>query len=207
MQSIRRSTTDTRSWRRSSVADVFELFDEYAAAYARGEHPRAGEYLERAGPQADELAGLIDEYLKRADGVEPTDEARAVVAAVVDGGTPLLELRVARGLRRAQVVGALMKRLAIDPAKEKKVAGYYHELEGGLLEPTRVDKRVWNALAETLTAKADDLARWRPATGAKPATAAAYLRAAEPVSPLAAPSAAAEPAEPDEVDALFHSGG
>ena len=45
------------------MPELFELFDEYASAYARGERPQAREYLERAGPQADELAGLIDRFL------------------------------------------------------------------------------------------------------------------------------------------------
>ena len=40
---------------------VTDLFTEYADAYARGEHPRAEEYLARAGGQADELARLLKE--------------------------------------------------------------------------------------------------------------------------------------------------
>jgi cell division protein FtsB len=43
---------------------AFELFDEYAAAYARGERPDAGAYLERAGAEADELARLRAENRK-----------------------------------------------------------------------------------------------------------------------------------------------
>jgi hypothetical protein len=187
------------------VTDVSNIFDEYASAHARGEHPRAREYLEQAGPQADELAQLIDEYLRRAPACEPTDDARAVAAAVVEGGTPLLELRVARGLRRAQVVSALIQLLGLDAKKTEKVADYYHELEGGLLEPSGVDRRVWDALAETLKAKADDLARWQSAPGPAPATAA-YLRAAEPLARLSA-TPDPERSERDEVDVLFRSKG
>jgi hypothetical protein len=187
------------------MADVFELFDEYAAAHARGDRPRARDYLERAGPQRDELARLIDEYLKRSTSAEPSDEARAFAAAVVDGGTPLLELRVQRGLRRKQVVEALIELLGLDAAKQEKVAGYYHELESGLLEPSGVDRRVWDALAQTLKAKAEDLARWRPTAGG-PAVAAAYLRRADPVAPLGAAPQEAERSQFDEVDALFRSG-
>jgi hypothetical protein len=188
------------------VADVFELFDDYAAAHARGAHPRACEYLDQAGPQADELARLIDEYLRRAPASEPSDEARAFAAALVDGGTPLRELRIARGLRRAQVVAALMQLLSLDPKKTKKVAGYYHELEGGLLAPTGVDRRVWDALAKTLKAKADDLARWQPTPRTTPA-AAAYLRVAEAPARMSTAPAEPEMSEHDEVDALFRSTG
>src|SRR6266480_1484333 len=120
MPSIRRSTTAIASWRSSSVPEMFELFDEYAAAYARGERPRAREYLTRAGPQADELAGLIDQFLQRSPAAEP------------------------------------------DVKKEQKVEGYYHQLEGGLLEPRGVDQRVWEALAQTFKTRVDDLVAWRP---------------------------------------------
>src|SRR2546429_8546984 len=106
MPSIRRSTTAIASWRRSSVPDLFELFDEYAAAYARGERPQAREYLARAGPRADELAGLIDQFLTRTPALEPDEETKSIMAALVEGHPPLLELRVQRGPRREQVGGA-----------------------------------------------------------------------------------------------------
>ena len=111
------------------MPELFELFDEYAAAYARGERPRAREYLARAGPQADELAGLIDEFLQRSPAAEPDEETMTIVGALVEGHPPLLELRVQRGLRRAQVVDALVRLLGLDVKKEAKVAGYYHQLE------------------------------------------------------------------------------
>src|SRR5436190_22580459 len=174
MPSIRRSTTAIASWRRSSVPELFELFDEYAAAYARGERPQAREYLGRAGRHADELARLIDQYLQRSPAIEPDRETVTIMGALVEGHPPLLELRVQRGLRREQVVDALVRMLGLDPKKEQKVADYYHQLEGGLLEPRGVDRRAWDALAATLKTRADDLVAWRP----PPAEAApAYLRA------------------------------
>jgi len=183
------------------VPELFELFDEYAAAYARGERPRAREYLARAGPQADELAGLIDEFLQRSPAAEPDEETMTIVGALVEGHPPLLELRVQRGLRRAQVVDALVRLLGLDVKKEAKVAGYYHQLEGGLLEPRGVDRRVWDALAETLKTRVDDLVAWRPR---RAETAPAYLRAAGVAAEMAPPPvSAASKDERDEIDDLF----
>src|SRR2546430_186549 len=204
MPSIRLSTTAIASWRRSSVPELFELFDEYAAAYSRGERPQVREYLARAGPQADELAGLIDEFLQRAPVAEPDEETMTIVGALVEGHPPLLELRVQRGLRREQVVDALVRMLGLDVKKEAKVAGYYHQLEGGLLEPRGVDRRVWDALAETFKTRVDDLVAWRP----RPAEATpAYLRAAGmPADVVAPPAPASTKVERDEIDDLFLSG-
>ena len=39
------------------------------------------------------------------------------------------------------------------------MAGYYHELEAGLLDPLRVDRSVWELLAELLRASVSDLRR------------------------------------------------
>ena len=51
--STRRRIAATGRWRRSLQARaVDELFAEYAAAYGRGERPRAGDYLARAARRA-----------------------------------------------------------------------------------------------------------------------------------------------------------
>jgi hypothetical protein len=183
------------------VPELFELFDEYAAAYARGERPQAREYLARAGPQADELAGLIDEFLQSSPAAEPDEETMTIVGALVEGHPPLLELRVQRGLRRDQVVEALVRLIGLDVNKKKKVAGYYHLLEGGLLEPRGVDRRVWDALAQTFKTRVDDLVAWR----LRPAVEApAYLRASGAHAAMAAPARRAAPkGDRDEIDDLF----
>jgi hypothetical protein len=49
-----------------------------------------------------------------------------------------------------------------DPAKREKVKRYYHGLEEGLLEPGRVERRVFDVLAEALHGSLDDLRGWRP---------------------------------------------
>ena len=178
-----------------------ELFGEYAQAYARGERPAAIEYLARAGGEADELANLIDRFLARAPAPAPDVNTVELFEAWQAGESPLLRLRVAQGLRREAVVATLMKTLALDPAKERKVARYYHELESGLLDASGVDRRVWETLAKALGARVADLLAWRPSQLDFPATA--FARASTPMAAMSVPQRAEEPPEEDEVDRLF----
>lgn len=191
------------------MPDLYELFDEYAARYARGERPRAREYLARAGPDADRLARLLDGFVAAAELPAPADEDVALVAALASGESPLLELRVRRGLKLDEVVDALVRVLGLDPRKREKVKRYYQQLETGVLEPRRVDRRVFAALAEALRARVEDLVPWRPRPLRRAAEAshAADLVAAMS-APAAAPPAAAlvQPEEwepPDEIDEIF----
>ena len=183
--------------------DVRDLFDEYATRYAGGEQPEAADYLERAGPAADELAGLIDVYLQRAPVPAAPDETVAMMRAWVADEAPLVALRSSRGLKRGQVVDALIDRLGLDRGKRTKVERYYHELENGLLDPKGVDRSVWSALAETLKTRVSDLVAWRPRTlEAEPAFFRMDLQ--RQVMPAAAAAEAPKRVEePDEIDRLF----
>src|SRR3954469_5533763 len=122
--------------------DVFVLFDEFAASFARGERPDARDYLERASDGRDELAALIDGYLERVPPPAPDDDAVLLASAWLPQQPPPLQHRTQRGLRRDEVVDALIAALTLETGKRDKVKRYYHELEGGLLDPDRVDRRV-----------------------------------------------------------------
>jgi AcrR family transcriptional regulator len=180
---------------------VTTLFDEYAQRFARGERPDVREYLARAGEGAEELSRMIDGYLTRVPPPEPDEASRTLAAAWLQGRTPLVELRVRRGLKRDAVVDALIERLGLDAAKREKVKRRYHELENGLLDPGGVDRSVWEVLAATLRARVSDLVAWRP----RPLAAdAAYLRVdaqAAPAATMAMDRLAVD--EPDEIDRLF----
>ena len=89
---------------------VDELFAEYAAAFGRGERPRAGDYLERAGAEADELAAMIERFLRAAPRRAATAEDSALLAGWLQNEPPLLELRRRQGLKRAAVVDSLLGR-------------------------------------------------------------------------------------------------
>jgi hypothetical protein len=183
--------------------DVVKLFEEYAVRVARGERPDVREYLDRAGAEREELARMLDRLIASRPAQEPDPDTVALFKAWLGGEPTLLELRRRRGLRRNDIVSGLLRRLALDPAKREKVAGYYHELESGLLDVGHVDRRVFDALAEVLGAPVRDVLAWpaRP-----PATLArAYYRAEPGVAEAPPPPAVPEPAESewDEVDELF----
>jgi hypothetical protein len=186
------------------MTDVGRLFDEYAVRFRRGERPNLREYLARAGDEADALAALVDRFLQAAPAPEADAEAVARARAWVEAESPLHRARLARGQRRAEVVGALVKLLGLDPAKEPKVARYYHELESGLLEVKRVDARVWEALAQILRAPAQGLRAWGPP--AAPTVVPAYYRLAESGEIVPAEMPPPTPEEPDEIDLLFRGG-
>src|SRR6266536_2241291 len=161
MRLTRPCTTAIASWRRSSMSDrAFTLLDEYAAAYARGERPEASDYLERAGGEADELARLIDGFLSAAPRPDTNAETVELFEGWVAGESPLLRMRVARGMTRDRAIDALVDRLDLDRQKRAKVKRYYHQLESGVLDPARVDRRVFDVLADALRANAADLLAW-----------------------------------------------
>jgi hypothetical protein len=184
---------------------VDELFAEYADAFARGDRPSSADYLARAGEGANELASLLDRFVAGAPAPRPTEAETAWMDAWLRGEPPLLELRVRRGLKRDQVVDALVGALGVPHALREKVARYYHELESGLLDAARVDRRVWDALANVMRSPLTQTAAWRP--GMRQQAVAAFYRADETAAPApAAPAAQPAPPEPDEVDRLFTGG-
>ena len=184
--------------------DVLRLLDEFAARWARGERPDAREYLERAGERQEELTRLLDRFLSLTPAPKPNDQTLTLAEAWVAGLPPLVELRASQGLKRDAVVDALMKALGLGTAKRDKVRRYYHQLETGLLEPVRVDRRVWEALASALRVRVDDLVGWRahPAEF-EPAYRASAEVAVSPVAPAAVPADRGPAEESDEVDRLF----
>lgn len=181
------------------------LFDDFATRYLRGERPDVGEYLERAGPEIEDLGRLLDRFLEAVPARATTEEEIVLMQARLEAEPALLVLRRRRKLTREAVVDALVKRLGLDPAKNDKVGGYYHDLEVGNLNPDRVDQSVWDVLADVLKANAQRLARLRPEPPA--AAALAFMREPTSLQPKIgdAPSAALAPTreEPDKIDRLF----
>jgi hypothetical protein len=129
----------------------------------------------------------------------PDEQAVQLFEAWQAGESPLLRLRTARGLTRDAVVAALVRTLGLDERKKEKVKRYYHDLESGLLEPERVDRRVWNVLAETLGAPVADLVGWWPRRQEFPA--AAFARSARPM--MAAMRVPESRDAQDDIDRLF----
>ena len=187
---------------------VFELFDEFAAAWARGDHPSLDDYLGRAGPEAPTLARLVEEYVSRAPAPSPRAGAVELLDAFLEPEPGLLVLRRRRGLRVDEVVDALAKRLAIK--NRAKLKTRYQELEGGLLDPRRVNAKVWDALRAAVGPAAAEAAAWGRAAP-EPSAPAFRIKQA----PLFEPAPMAEARDVvesrhgealDEVDRLFGVG-
>jgi hypothetical protein len=185
--------------------DVWELFDEFARGFARGEQPAVLDYVERAGERGDELAVLLSRFLAAAPPPPPPAERVEMMRAWIAGQPPILELRKRRGLTRDVVVERLLGLLGLRAERSAKVRRYYHELETGLLEPRGVDRRVWEALAQVLGASVTDLAGWRPRQlDAKPAfRASGETMLGEGDAAFTSVLSSALPEEEDEVDRLF----
>ena len=181
---------------------VEQLFDEWAASYGRGENPDPLSYLERAGTHADDLSRLMDGFLRLAPRNEPAEETLVLARAWVSGASPLVALRASRGIRRDEIVEAVMNEFKLAPERRAKVKRYYHELESGLLDPAGLDSRLADLLARTLRSTRDAILAWRP----RPLTPDPAFRASEGQYALEAlPPPAADESQ-DEVDALFLSG-
>lgn len=176
-----------------------DLFREFADALVRGDAPRARDYVERAGPDAELLASMIDRFLTST----PRRPAPRADHQLLDewlGEPALLSARTRRGIPRKAVIDALIAELGLDPAKRSKVQEYYHRLESGLLDPERVDRRVYAVVGRILETAARELARWRPTPVT---TLDAYYRVEWGHVAASAPERRASQTEPDEIDRLF----
>lgn len=179
---------------------LFELFDEYASAYARGERPSAEDFLARAGSERDQLATLLDDYLRRAPVPPPSEDDERHLELLVADEPPLLVLRRERKLRREQIVELLRERLGLPVELDQKLGLRYHELETGQLEPARIDRRIWEVLGDLLQAKVEDLMALTRPRGLADRNVA-FFRATAAAAPAPSPPSASS--EPDEVDRLF----
>jgi hypothetical protein len=180
---------------------VDELFGEYAAAFGRGERPNASEFLVRAAGDRDELAAMIDRFLRAAPRRSATVEDSVLLASWLQSEPPLLELRRRQGLKRAVVVDRLLAALGLRATSRDRLALAYHELETGQLDPAGVAPPVWSALTEIFKANVRDLAGWRP-----PPIAAAPAFRLSRMSLESRPAIREDPERAeDDVDRLFRA--
>jgi hypothetical protein len=205
------------------MSDVDRLLAEYVAEHRAGGDADPREFLTRASPpQRTELAALIDAYLARAPR-QPFDEAvfrgstaertvddleRAIAGQAGLWPALLPRLRDRAGLKRSELVERLAAALGVGDRKDK-VAGYYHEMEQGLLPAQGVSDRVLSALAQLVgetTQALREAGRALMPTGEGPAAAPAAFARRAYAEPAEAPASAAQPprvGEWAEVDQLF----
>src|SRR6478735_1681762 len=178
---------------------VATLPDELVRRHARGEPLDVEGTLRRAGDDADELAPLIEAFLARAPRRGPTPASLRFVQSLDD--PPMLRARVAKALKVDDVVDAIVAECELAPEARPRVRRYYQQLEGGILDPTRVAASVWDVLTGLLGRSRALLSA--PA-GPAPAAAPMYRTHAsfdlqERLVTLSSPE---PPSPPDEVDAL-----
>lgn len=198
-----------------------QVLSEFIDAWNAGRRPSAREYLARLpdGPDRDELADQITSWLEIApapvyrQSVRSEIAAEPVVAQLLEG---VPALRANAGLSTPEVAARLVERLALDSSDVGRTTGYLERLENGGLDPTRVSRRLLDALGGLLgvpgRALLDSASIGR---GLRPAAAGGALFRSEG---LAHPSvrtdiealsrAALTPAPPpmDELDRLFTGG-
>src|SRR6201995_2281056 len=144
------------------MSDVDRLLADYIAEHRAGGEADPGAYLSRASPaERAELAALIDAYRARAprqlfdqarfggSSAERTvDELERAIAGQAGLWPALLpRLRDRAGLKRSALVERLVAALGVSD-RQHKVAGYYHEMEQGLLPADGVSERVLDALGQ-----------------------------------------------------------
>jgi hypothetical protein len=205
------------------MTDVDRLLADYIAEHRAGGEADPREYLSRASSaQRTELAVLIDAYLARAPRQQfnetefrgsraerTVDELERAIAGKAGLWPAMLpQLRDRAGLKRSELVDRLATALGVGDRGDK-VAGYYHEMEQGLLPSAGVSDRVLDALGrivgETTQALRDAGRALTPADESPAASADAFARRAY-AEPAGAPSPGTQPpptAEWDEVDELF----
>ena len=100
---------------------ITELFQEYADAYARGDQPRAREYVARADASDREpLTELLDRFVAATPVRDASPEEAVQLDAWVGGESLLLALRTRHRLKRIEVVDALMTALDSSPRSERR---------------------------------------------------------------------------------------
>jgi len=188
------------------MADAARLFDEWAAALARGERAHAPDFIRRAGDAADDLASMMDRFLRERPRRDADPAAVDLARAWMAGQAPLVELRARHDVTRDDVVAAVMNTFGLAPEKRQIVKRYYHRLEAGELDPARLAPPLLELLGRLLHAPASAIAAWRSRPlDVAPAFRAVPVAAAD-ADVLRASPVAREPVEDDEeVRALFIS--
>jgi transcriptional regulator with XRE-family HTH domain len=190
-----------------------QVLSEFIDAWNQGHRPRVREYLARLpdGPERDELAEQITSWLEVAPtpsyDEETRDEIRRepIVASVLSGPVPALRARA--GLSISELAAGLIERLALNRHDIPRAAGYLERLESGDLDPTRISRRLLEALGALLGVPGRELAVPRPAAGAIfRAESDAADRARNDIEVLSRAAMTPAPPPMDELDRLFMGG-
>jgi transcriptional regulator with XRE-family HTH domain len=193
-----------------------QLLSDFIDAWNAGHRPRVRDYLARLpdGPERDDLAGQITSWLEIAPTPAHDEETRSqirsepIVARVLESDAALVPaLRARAGLSVGELAARLVERLSLDRADTSRAAGYLARLERGALDPSRISRRLLDALGALLGVPGDALARPRPAAGAIfRAESDAADRVRDDIELLSRAALSPAPPPMDELDRLFMGG-
>jgi transcriptional regulator with XRE-family HTH domain len=209
-----------------------QVLSDFIDAWNAGRRPRLRDYLARVpdGTQRDDLADQITTWLE----VAPTPDYDAATRAEIraepvvqeifeavgaDSGLwPQLvpRLRERRGWSIAQLAERLVGRFGLAGEDADRTAAYVTQLERGELEPTRLSRRLIDALGDLLGASPGTLTDAAGLTTMlrAPSMGSALMRADEQpeqeflkdIELLSRAAMRPAPAPMDEVDRLFLGG-
>jgi len=192
-----------------------QVLNEFIDAWNAGRRPRVREYLARLpdGRDRDELAEQITSWLEVAPTPSYDEETRLAIRAdpIVAGALagPVPALRARAGLSISELASRLIDRLSLDRKDTDRAAGYLKQLETGALDPSRVSRRVLEALGALLDVPARAL--FEPAP--RPAGGALFRAAADAgdwvrddLELLSQAAMAPAPPPMDELERLFTGG-
>ena len=180
------------------------LLGELARRHASGEELDVPGLMEQAGDDAGRFADLAETFLAAGMRRDPSPANLDYIAQLAE--PPLLRLRVTRKLRVPEVSKPLAAELGVGDSD--RLRRYYQRLEGSVLDPARVDGKVWDALERILRAPVRNLVRppagkliaepfYRAQEGAPAGADAVRMPAPGPLSVDPPPS------ERDDLDRLF----
>ena len=207
------------------MTSIQQILGEFIDAWNAGRRPDVEAYLQRASDaERDELADQLATWLHVAPTPDYDDATRAAIcgepalraalAAAADIRTPLAvrlaRLRARSGLAVRDVARRLVAIFGLED--EQRAAAYLEQIERDELDPSRLSRRLLDALAAILGADRDQLAPGPPAFAA----GQAFFRAdddadrwiAEDIDVLSRAALAPAPASRpmDELDRLFLGG-
>ena len=132
-----------------------QVLSEFIDAWNAGRRPSVREYLARLpdGPDRDELADQITSWLEIAPApvypaVGPFRDRRRAGRRPAPRRRPCAACDA--GLSTPEVAARLVERLALDSSDVGRTTGYLERLENGGLDPTRVSRRLLDALGGLL---------------------------------------------------------
>jgi transcriptional regulator with XRE-family HTH domain len=205
---------------------IDKLLSEFVDAWNAGERPRVDDYLERAAPaERDELAERLEEWLLVAPSPAYSEQvlehiraepAFAAALAEIEADPELWpevlpRLRERAGLRLQDLATRITTAFGL-AGEEDRTARYLERMEGGDLDPSRVSRRLLDALGAALGVSGEALGR---AGGLRPgapghalfrAEAAAAASFEDDLEALSQAALAPAPPPMDELDRLFAGG-